>query len=361
MSSHTHSYGINVAILETLIKKPTPTRVEGGELTTIFFEPLFRLHRLDTDSVVRFETDEFETTVWLEMGSATVNNVPLVEHEALTIPPRHSWNIVADSRATFYLFSGQATHSETSPQKSSSFDRRAKYWGTIESVVSKSYAGKRIVKDKGAHASLEYHCRKLEGYYVHSGKLLLRLRAGRAEDRYLTLEPGMAVLIPPGLMHQRGGLENTVLMEISTHDEDSDSFLVEDGQKLPMPRLSRPPLKRSKRICFDIDGVIRTQTDGHYERAQPIREAITVVNKLHDEGYWITLYTSSFMRRNENDQHQAYADGYEFNRLQLASWNVKYDELFMGKPPTDILVDDRALFFRGDWQLIEQEIRRKLS
>ena len=66
----------------------------------------------------------------------------------------------------------------------------------------------------------------------------MRLRAGRAEDRYFELELGTASFTPPGLMHQRGGLEDTVIIEISTRDEDSDSFLVEDGQKTKMPNLS---------------------------------------------------------------------------------------------------------------------------
>ncbi len=85
---------------------------------------------------------------------------------------------------------------------------------------------------------MEYHCRKIESYFIHSGKLLLRLRAGRGEDRFFELEKGVSSFTPPGLMHQRGGLADTVIIEISTKDEDSDSFLVEDGQKRRMEGLS---------------------------------------------------------------------------------------------------------------------------
>ncbi|OGE78340.1 MAG: hypothetical protein A2751_03050 [Candidatus Doudnabacteria bacterium RIFCSPHIGHO2_01_FULL_46_14] len=114
-------------------------------------------------------------------------------------------------------------------------------------------------------------------------------------------------------------------------------------------------------MCFDIDGVLRTQTDGDYENAQPIKEAIDFINKLYNEGFWITLYTSSFMGRAKNDQKAAYEAGFAFNKKQLAGWGVKYHELFMGKPPTDLLIDDRALFYNQDWAVIEKEIRSKLQ
>ncbi|OGG79581.1 hypothetical protein A3A39_02460 [Candidatus Kaiserbacteria bacterium RIFCSPLOWO2_01_FULL_54_13] len=232
-----NQYGIDIATLDTFIKKPIPIQFDGGKRTSIFSEPTFRLERIDLHISAAFESDDFETTVWVEEGRATVNDTAIGAHEALTIPPKTSWNASADAPTILYLFSGPSSSKSVYLKKSVPFDHRDKYWGAIESIVSSGYAGKRIVKNKVAHASLEFHCRKLEGYYVHSGKLLLRLRAGRAEDRFFELTPGMAALIPPGLMHQRGGLENTVLIEISTRDEDSDSFLVEDGQKMPMPNL----------------------------------------------------------------------------------------------------------------------------
>ncbi len=67
-------------------------------------------------------------------------------------------------------------------------------------------------------------------------------------------------------------------MEVSTHDEDSDSFLVEDGERFPMPRLRAMicpnRLRRRKRIVFDLDGCLCLQTEGDYENAQPIERAI---------------------------------------------------------------------------------------
>ena len=102
-------------------------------------------------------------------------------------------------------------------------------------MVNAKYTGKRLFFGKGQHSSLHFHCNKLETYYIHSGELLVRLRAGRGEDRSFTLKKGDTLLIPPGLMHQDGGLEDTVIIEVSTHDVDSDSFIVEDGATTAMP------------------------------------------------------------------------------------------------------------------------------
>lgn len=116
-----------------------------------------------------------------------------------------------------------------------------------------------------------------------------------------------------------------------------------------------------KRITFDLDGCLCTQVEQDYNDAQPLAAAINVVNKLYDEGYTITIYTSRFMGRNGNDLHKTYHEGYEFTRKQLAAWQVKHHFLFMGKPPTDIVVDDRSVFFKPDWPAIEQQIREKLG
>ena len=56
------------------------------------------------------------------------------------------------------------------------------------------------------------------------------IRIGRAENKSITLHPGDGFVIPPGLMHCRIGLENSVIIEVSTKDDDKDSHLVEDGR-----------------------------------------------------------------------------------------------------------------------------------
>lgn len=229
-----NQYGINIDTLDTLIGNPTGAILVEG--------PAFRLERLslpENGSIELGGDETLETTLWVEEGHAIVADNDIQAQETITLPPRKKFEVRAKTATVAYLFFGLPHEKSEYLKKAMSFDRRDKYWGTIESVVSKDYAGKRMLVRKGMQASLEYHCKKIEGYYVHSGKLLLRFRAGRGEDRFFVLEAGQTVFIPPGLMHQRGGLEDAVILEISTRDDDSDSFLVEDGQKIPMPNLPR--------------------------------------------------------------------------------------------------------------------------
>jgi hypothetical protein len=107
-----------------------------------------------------------------------------------------------------------------------------------------------------------------------------------------------------------------------------------------------------KTICFDLDGILCSLTDGRYENAVPNREAIQVANALHDRGCKIVIYTARFMGRNDQDVIAAYKEGYELTRRQLQKWGIRYDDLFLGKPSFDVLIDDRAVFFQHDWQKI---------
>jgi mannose-6-phosphate isomerase-like protein (cupin superfamily) len=109
-------------------------------------------------------------------------------------------------------------------------DFREKYWGTIETVVSQDMAGKRIELRADSQSSLEFHCSKVETYYIHSGKVKVGLRIGRGENRSVIVAAGETFEVPPGLMHMRIGIEDSVIIEVSTRDDDRDSHLVEDGR-----------------------------------------------------------------------------------------------------------------------------------
>ena len=104
-------------------------------------------------------------------------------------------------------------------------DVREKYWGRIETVLSEDVAAKRIFIQKGAKGSLEYHVEKPETYYIHSGLVKVGLRIGRAENHSIVMGPGESYDVRPGVMHLRVGLEDTVIIEVSTRDSDSDSYL----------------------------------------------------------------------------------------------------------------------------------------
>ena len=359
-------YGIDIKTLDKFITAPQAEKKPWGSSCVITNTHEFGFERIEIASgkSAPFSTNaKREATIFVEEGAFTVGKTAVERHHSIHIAPKKQATLRAKENTVVYVFRGAVTGKKSGYGESfKTTDFRDKYWGTIETIVSTpEYAAKRMLVKKGCAASLEYHCRKMESYFIHSGKLLLRLRAGRGEDRFFEMDSGTAALIPPGLMHQRGGIEDAVIVEISTKDEDADSFLVEDGAKHKMPCLVDVGQTSGKRICFDIDGVLCNQVKGgtDYRKARPNKEAIFLVNKLYDEGHTIYLFTARFMGRNKNDWRKAYEDGYAFTKKQLEEWGVKHHGLFLGKPTTDIFVDDRAVFYKPDLKLIEKEIRKR--
>jgi len=305
-----------------------------------------------------------DATIFVEDGTMQAGSFTVAPHDLLNIDRYSGLKLAGMPSATAYVFRGAASDSLATDKPKRTSDFRFKYWGSIETIVNAEYTGKRLFFRKGQHSSLHFHCTKTETYFIHSGRLLIRLRAGRGEDRWFVLPAGSTLDIPSGLMHQSGAIEDTVIIEISTHDEDLDSFLVEDGQRIPMPRLRQiiaGGATRQRKIVFDLDGCLCSQTDGDYEKATPIREAIDLVNRLYDRGHEIIIHTSRFMGRSHGEVARAYNEGFTFTQQQLRAWGVRYHLLVMGKPAADLVVDDRGVFFRPDWDRIAEEIEVELN
>lgn len=86
--------------------------------------------------------------------------------------------------------------------------------------------------------------------------------------------------------------------------------------------------------CFDIDGTLCTNTEGAYQEARPLPDAIARVNRLYEAGHTILLYTG-----------RGSGTGMDWRTLtqeQLRQWGVRYHKLYFGKPPADVYIDDKA-------------------
>ena len=94
---------------------------------------------------------------------------------------------------------------------------------------------------------------------------------------------------------------------------------------------------------FDIDGTICETHEGDYEKSTPMKERIEVVNKLYDEGNTIIFSTARGMGRSANSSAYAHSAFYDFTRLQLIGWDVKFHHLFLGKPAGDVYIDDKGM------------------
>lgn len=239
-----HHYGIDVSELEDLIRTPQTSKTEYGSRALLASTPHYRLEQLivgEGGNVALEMNEGEEATLFVEEGSIRVNS-SILESQNLTTLAASSGSVqaVGLKRSALYAFYGPAQMSGNIDAVSiaSPTDFREKYWGSIQTMLNREYTGKRLFFRKGENSSLHFHCQKTETYFIHSGELYVRLRAGRGQDRFFVLRTGDTLFIPPGLMHQDGGLEDTVIIEISTHDEDSDSFIVEDGATNRMPGLA---------------------------------------------------------------------------------------------------------------------------
>lgn len=110
-----------------------------------------------------------------------------------------------------------------------------KSWGWEEWIVNNDlYCGKRLhFTRQFGHTSLHFHMKKHETMYVEKGVFHIKTVDQTSIERvYHTLVPGDSLTIEPGTVHQIEAfvLDETgeaVLVEFSTHHEDSDSYRVE--------------------------------------------------------------------------------------------------------------------------------------
>jgi len=110
-----------------------------------------------------------------------------------------------------------------------------KVWGHEEVIVNRGYCGKKLVLNKGFRCSMHYHKLKDETFYILSGKVLLEI--GMKKQIML---PGDSMLIKPGQKHRFTGLEDSEIIEFSTHHEDSDSYRDELSGKIDLDKLELP-------------------------------------------------------------------------------------------------------------------------
>ncbi len=107
-------------------------------------------------------------------------------------------------------------------------ERVEKPWGyELLYALTDRYCGKVLFIKKGEQLSLQFHRRKDEVIYVHSGRIELEVgEPGRTPDVEV-VGPGRAFRFEPGTVHRWRALEDTLVLEVSTPDLD-DVVRLED-------------------------------------------------------------------------------------------------------------------------------------
>lgn len=95
-----------------------------------------------------------------------------------------------------------------------------KVWGSEEWIVNTpEYCGKILNLNSGFRCSMHYHQKKDETFYLIEGKILLEYGSKRR-----IMVPGESQRIEPGVSHRFTGLDDSRIVEFSTHHEESDSY-----------------------------------------------------------------------------------------------------------------------------------------
>ena len=98
-------------------------------------------------------------------------------------------------------------------------------------------------------------------------------------------------------------------------------------------------------IYVDIDDTIcKPSPDRDYSKSTPIKERISKINALFDEGHTIIYWTA-----------RGTVSGLDWTNVttkQFEEWGVKYHQLKMKKPAYDLFIDDKNInserFFADD-------------
>ncbi len=94
-----------------------------------------------------------------------------------------------------------------------------KDWGVEYWIVNETYCGKKLKLFQGMQCSLHHHKIKDETFYVVSGEVAFEL-----DGEHRVLFPEDSVHVPPLSKHRFGGIENSIIIEFSTHHSDDDTY-----------------------------------------------------------------------------------------------------------------------------------------
>ena len=99
---------------------------------------------------------------------------------------------------------------------------------------------------------------------------------------------------------------------------------------------------KKKVFLIDIDNTIYNTVGSTYTKSKPKKKMIKLINLLKTKGHYIKIYTARYMNRSNQNVKLVNTKYFKKTFNQLVSWGINFDELIMGKPSSDYIVDDRS-------------------
>lgn len=102
-----------------------------------------------------------------------------------------------------------------------------KVWGSELWIANTDrYCGKILTLNRGWQCSLHKHPIKDETFFVLSGRVVFEL-----DGAVYQMEAGDTIHVPTGSLHRFTGIENAVIVEVSTHHDDADVVRAEPSRR----------------------------------------------------------------------------------------------------------------------------------
>lgn len=85
----------------------------------------------------------------------------------------------------------------------------------------------------------------------------------------------------------------------------------------------------------------------------PFTMAAEAISNMRKKGYKITLFSC----RANKDVVGRWFDAAVADMIAYCiKWNIEYDDVYYGKPLYDAIIDDRAIAFNNNWDLINERL-----
>ena len=94
--------------------------------------------------------------------------------------------------------------------------------------------------------------------------------------------------------------------------------------------------------CFDLDNTLCLTNGNDYENSKPIKEMISKVNYLYDNGNIIKIFTARGMGSLKGDVKSVHEKYLYLTNTQIQKWGIKCHEIILGKPSYDMIIDDKS-------------------
>ena len=116
------------------------------------------------------------------------------------------------------------------------------------------------------------------------------------------------------------------------------------------------------RIVIDLDGTICPirQSSESYSDLKPLPGAIEKINNLKEAGHYIIISTARNMGTQSANLGKVMKNIGKITLDWLEKYEIKYDEIYFGKPNAEIYIDDRAFRFEG-WEKIDNDLLNNIA